>query len=347
MASFVWKGMSLEGRMGSSKFLYILAVFTALTNAVLVALDIALANITGDYSYIYTCAAGFSGVIFALKVLTTYNLPSGVSMVMGMFPVPMRWACWVELIVIQFLVPNASFTGHLAGILVGMMYVKGPLKYIMDKVSGAGSGVTRRTGGQSYTYHAGTAGGGQRHNGQPPNDSEDEELRQAIRTSLRETHINGPPPPDDYDPGIQSAIRESLDNAGGEPSRWSNNQGSQRRGPSSVPPPYPPRNEGLYNSRSTTPAGGATSRPPPYPSQGAPPYPSQEAPPYPSQGDSLYPRLHDPPSSTDGHFHDPHRTPHRGRDYIPQYRSPLLPSGTCHEWIPWELVAIPHGKPHA
>lgn len=138
MASFVWKGMSLEGRMGSSRFLYVLAVFTALTNTVLVVLDIALANITEDYSYIHTCAAGFSGVIFALKVLTTYHLPSGVSMVMGLFPVPMRWACWVELIVIQLLVPRASFTGHLAGILVGTMYVKGPLKYFMDKVSGAG-----------------------------------------------------------------------------------------------------------------------------------------------------------------------------------------------------------------
>ena len=138
MASFVWKGISLEGRMGSSKFLYILAVFTVLTNVVLVGLDLALANITGNFSYIRTCAAGFSGVIFALKVLTTYNLPSGVSMVMGMFPVPMRWACWAELVLIQLLFPNASFTGHLAGILVGLMYVKGPLKYIMDTVSGAG-----------------------------------------------------------------------------------------------------------------------------------------------------------------------------------------------------------------
>ena len=138
MASFVWKGMSLEGRMGSRKFLYILSVFTVLTHAVLVGLDLTLANITEDPSYIYTCAAGFSGVIFALKVLTTYDLPSGVSMVMGMFPVPMRWACWAELLLIQLLVPNASFTGHLAGILVGLMYVKGPLKYVMDTVSGAG-----------------------------------------------------------------------------------------------------------------------------------------------------------------------------------------------------------------
>lgn len=138
MASFVWKGISLEKRMGSAKFLYILSVFTLLTNTLLVGLDLVLANITEDPSYIYTCAAGFSGVIFALKVLTTYNLPSGVSMVMGMFPVPMKWACWVELILIQLLVPNASFTGHLAGILVGLMYVKGPLKKVMDIVSGSG-----------------------------------------------------------------------------------------------------------------------------------------------------------------------------------------------------------------
>lgn len=129
--------------------------------------------------------------------------------------------------------------------------------------------------------------------------------------------MNGPPPPDDYDPGIQSAIRESLDNAGGEPSRWSNNQGSQRRGPSSVPPPYPPRNEGLYNSRSTTPAGGATSRPPPYP--------SQEAPPFPSQGDSLYPRLHDPPSSTDGAFSRSPPYPSQGERLYPTVPEPSAP----------------------
>ena len=49
-------------------------------------------------------------------------------------PVPSRWACWIELVVIQLLVPRASFTGHLAGILVGLAYVKGPLKTIMDIV---------------------------------------------------------------------------------------------------------------------------------------------------------------------------------------------------------------------
>lgn len=293
MASFVWKGISLEGRMGSSKFLYILAVFTVLTNVVLVGLDLALANITGNFSYIRTCAAGFSGVIFALKVLTTYNLPSGVSTVMGMFPVPMRWACWTELVLIQLLFPNASFTGHLAGILVGLMYVKGPLKYIMDTVSGAGSGVTWRMR-QSYTYHARTTG--RRRYSTHSSDSEDEDLRQAIRASLRETHMNRPPSLDDYDPGIQSAIRESLDDAGGEPSRWSNNPGPQRRGPSSRSPPYP---TGGYNS----PGIGSSSHTPVYP----------------THQDSLYPRIpRNPPSYIDGQFSYPQPYPLQGEGLYPR-----------------------------
>lgn len=131
-----------------------------------------------------------------------------------------------------------------------------------------------------------STGGRQRLSRRSPNDSdsEDEELRQAIRASLRETHMNRSPNLEDYDPGIQSAIRESLDSAGGEPSRWSNDQPPRRGGSSSAPPSYPPRDERLFNSRSTTP-GGSTSQPPPYPQRGG-----------------LYPRLHDPPSHTDAEF---------------------------------------------
>ena len=51
------------------------------------------------------------GVIFALKVITTHMLPSGIHYVMGMFPVPSRYAVWAELGIIQLLVPNASFLG--------------------------------------------------------------------------------------------------------------------------------------------------------------------------------------------------------------------------------------------
>ena len=58
--------------------------------------------------------AHYLGVIFALKVITTHMLPSGVHYVMGMFPVPSRYAVWAELGIIQLLIPNASFLGTYA-----------------------------------------------------------------------------------------------------------------------------------------------------------------------------------------------------------------------------------------
>ncbi len=40
--------------------------------------------------------------------------------------------------VIQLLVPNASFVGHLAGILVGLAYVYGPLRWLVNAVMAGG-----------------------------------------------------------------------------------------------------------------------------------------------------------------------------------------------------------------
>ena len=132
MVSFVWKGISLEKHFGSGYFLYMLAVFSVLSSVVYCGLQIALTEIFDQASYMWQCAAGFSGVIFALKVVTTYGMPHRTVYIMGFIPVPSRHAVWAELILISLLVPRASFVGHLAGILVGMAYVMGPLKTIMD-----------------------------------------------------------------------------------------------------------------------------------------------------------------------------------------------------------------------
>lgn len=134
MVSFLWKGRSLETRLGSNGMLYLMSVFSILTSVTLLILDYSLSVLLNDLSYQHTCAAGFSGVIFALKVLTTYNLPSGSMTNVFLFNVPSRIAFWVELVIIQLLVPSASFTGHLAGIFVGLLYIKGPLKLMMDAV---------------------------------------------------------------------------------------------------------------------------------------------------------------------------------------------------------------------
>ena len=132
MASFIWKAISLESHYGSGYFLYMVAVFSVTTNLVYIAINYALAEILDQWSYINSCAVGFSGVLFALKVVTTHIQPAGMTRVMGFIPVPMRIACWVELLLISVLFPHVSFVGHLAGILVGFAFVYGPLKAIMD-----------------------------------------------------------------------------------------------------------------------------------------------------------------------------------------------------------------------
>lgn len=74
-----------------------------------------------------------SGVIFALKVLTTHEEPNMRAMVVGI-QIPGKYAAWVELILIHMLVPNSSFMGHLAGILSGVAYCKTYLGSVVDKL---------------------------------------------------------------------------------------------------------------------------------------------------------------------------------------------------------------------
>ena len=142
MVSFIWKGLILERTLKSRKFLIIIAIFSVLTQLVMLGLNQAFAEMFTNDQYKYTCAAGFSAVIFALKVLTTSSSNDNVS-VMGLpIGVPSKYACWVELILIQFLVPNASFTGHLAGILVGLLYTHGPfLAKIINVIDDILSGI--------------------------------------------------------------------------------------------------------------------------------------------------------------------------------------------------------------
>ena len=87
-----------------------------------------------NWNYMYITV--FSGVLFALKVVTTHMLPPGITYVMGCLPVHSRIACWVELVVIQILVPNASFIGKLKKAQYSLYSVKFSFQtYIRCKVS--------------------------------------------------------------------------------------------------------------------------------------------------------------------------------------------------------------------
>ncbi|CAI4228241.1 unnamed protein product [Auanema sp. JU1783] len=50
------------------------------------------------------------------------------SSILGWLPIPAKYACWAELILIEFVTPNSSFVGHFSGILTGLLYTYGPLR---------------------------------------------------------------------------------------------------------------------------------------------------------------------------------------------------------------------------
>lgn len=78
-----------------------------------------------------------TGTLFALKVVTTSLMESSF----GLSSSVTKWGVWFELLYISFITPNTSFVGHLAGILVGFLYTKGPLKPIMLSIWGEFDGV--------------------------------------------------------------------------------------------------------------------------------------------------------------------------------------------------------------
>ncbi|KAL3685897.1 hypothetical protein R1sor_003919 [Riccia sorocarpa] len=124
MISLLWKGVQLEGSMGSAKFAGMVAVLLGLSHGLVVATAKTL-DVFADYPVpMYSeCAVGFSAVLFALKMVLNWNSPDYTN-VYGIL-VPSRYAAWAELVFIQMFVPGTSFLGHLCGVVAGLLYIHG------------------------------------------------------------------------------------------------------------------------------------------------------------------------------------------------------------------------------
>lgn len=233
MVSFLWKGRTLEPRLGIVKFAFTLIVFTISTAFAYLFLNKIIAEITGDYSYLNRCSVGFSGVIFALKVLTTHYDTNSVSSLMGI-PIGSKYVVWAELILISLLSPNASFVGHLAGILVGLAHIHGPIKYIIQSLTDIFESIfINNNRNNGYNTSGRSSYSSQHFNNRrnertyesfiPSGMTEEEQLRRATEESLRnnrsdshptappyptQTHSNPPPyPTNDYDAETIRQIR--------------------------------------------------------------------------------------------------------------------------------------------
>ena len=181
MASLLYKGAEIERERGSAALVVMLAAAYLISSLVYVALAVVLFLFT-PFTDVYTTTntVGFSGVLFALKVILTHNKPAN-AMVQGPFGItmPVRYAAWAELIYIHLFVPQSSFLGHLAGIITGfiVVYAEKPFRaWYRASTFTAFSGTSGTTGDQdeeherrrrAYYSAAGTSSAGGGHAGRP------------------------------------------------------------------------------------------------------------------------------------------------------------------------------------
>lgn len=123
MLSLLWKGIQLETSMGSAEFASTVAALVAMSQGfTLLLAKSLLLFFEYERPYYQEYAAGFSGVLFAMKVILNAQSDE-YTYVYGLL-VPTRYAAWAELILIQMFVPGVSFLGHLGGILAGLLFLR-------------------------------------------------------------------------------------------------------------------------------------------------------------------------------------------------------------------------------
>nr|AIY60667.1 rhomboid protein Ilepu_RBL14 [Ilex purpurea] len=122
MMSLLWKGIQLETSMGSVKFASMVAALLGMSQGITLLLAKSLLLLFDhERAYYHEYSVGFSGVLFAMKVILNSQSDDYTS-VHGLV-LPSRHAAWAELILIQMFVPGVSFLGHLGGILAGILYL--------------------------------------------------------------------------------------------------------------------------------------------------------------------------------------------------------------------------------
>eukprot|EP01031_Cornospumella_fuschlensis_P027847 gene27847-33628_t len=150
MLSLLWKGVQLETQLGSYQFAILVVYSLLVSHTLLVVLAYVVYAFTRDFhlSGYDSCAIGFSAVLFSLKYVLNHNSPTHTS-ILGL-QIPSKWAAWAELVLASLLSPQASFLGHLAGILAGYLYVH------MHK---AWNGLHSSRAGHGGVYGSGYVGG--------------------------------------------------------------------------------------------------------------------------------------------------------------------------------------------
>lgn len=117
----------VESQCGTLPLLYTVLVsslFTGVVSMLMAALALFFVPNHASF-FISSCTAGISGVLFTLMVvearLSQQASPSSTqkAFLLGIVPLSPHALPWVSLLVFQLIIPNASFLGHLTGLICG------------------------------------------------------------------------------------------------------------------------------------------------------------------------------------------------------------------------------------
>ena len=136
MMSTYYLSSQLESVYGSAFFLTTIFTLT-LINSLLYTITAYVAFIAGFTDLMNSHAVGYSGTIFALLVLSVSRTEEGATnrSLFGVVSVPSKLYPWALLLVLQVVMPNISFMGHLGGILVGELANRGLLNWLLPDCS--------------------------------------------------------------------------------------------------------------------------------------------------------------------------------------------------------------------
>ena len=134
MLSFTQLGITFESKVGTLSFFFHIIVFSIVQGLIHILIAFVM-KIGGDQSAWYGHALGFSGVLFALMIVDI-SLSGGENRsVLGLLLVPSWVYPWIMLFLMSLLIQNASFLGHLSGMVAGYLYQFKILKFITPPTS--------------------------------------------------------------------------------------------------------------------------------------------------------------------------------------------------------------------
>jgi len=126
----LWSLRFLEVKYGALWYLRVSYLLLVLSIAFTMLQYHLLITWLGIDTYADTLAVGYSCVVFGLMTVA-YQLSGATSLsVFGLFSLPLSLAPFGSLLLTQLLVPRASFSGHLSGILVGYLYSWGLFSWV-------------------------------------------------------------------------------------------------------------------------------------------------------------------------------------------------------------------------